>query len=77
MKFMGWKYGLDESAVENHGDLYPYIESPEGKRLWLADIDPRQRALAERLVEAANLGNGQLRNAEAKSRFPPRAAVSS
>jgi len=52
-----WKYGVDESVVENHGDRYPYIESPEGEKLWLADLDPRQRALAERLVEAANLGN--------------------
>ena len=77
MKFMGWKYGLDESAVENHGDMYPYIESPEGTKLWLADIDPRQRALAERLVEAANLGYVQSRTTEAKSRFPPGAAVSS
>jgi hypothetical protein len=55
-----WKYGVDESVVENHGDRYPYIESPEGEKLWLADLDPRQRALAERLVKAANLGNSVL-----------------
>jgi hypothetical protein len=53
-----WKYGVDESAVvADKGDRYPYIQSPEGERLWLADLDARQRALAERLVEAANLGN--------------------
>ena len=56
MKQMGWKYGVDESAGSEYGVHYPYIQSPEGERLWLADSDPRQRALAERLVEAANLG---------------------
>jgi hypothetical protein len=55
----GWEYGVDESAVvsDKGGDRYPYIESPEGERLWLADLDPRQCALAERLVGAVNLGN--------------------
>jgi hypothetical protein len=54
----GWKYGVDESSVvSDKGDRYPYIESPEGERLWLADLDPRQSALAERLVEAVNLRN--------------------
>ena len=54
----GWEYGVDESTVvSDKGDRYPYIQSPEGEKLWLADLDPRQRALAERLVEGANLGN--------------------
>jgi hypothetical protein len=44
-------------VVSDKGDRYPYIESPEGERLWLADLDPRQCALAERLVGAVNLGN--------------------
>jgi hypothetical protein len=57
MIVIGWKYGVDESVMEDHGDRYPYIDSPEGERLWLADLDPRQSALAERLVEAVNLRN--------------------
>jgi hypothetical protein len=63
-----WKYGVDESVVENHGDRYPYIQSPEGEKLWLADLDPRQCALAERLVEAANFGNSVLGTSAAKAR---------
>ena len=64
----GWEYAVDESLVENHGGRYPYIGSPEGERLWLADLDPRQSALAERLVEAANLGNRMLGISAAKVR---------
>jgi hypothetical protein len=65
---MGWKYGVDESVMEDHGDRYPYIDSPEGERLWLADLDPRQCALAERLVQAANFGNSVLGTSAAKAR---------
>jgi len=64
----GWEYGVDESVMEDHGDRYPYIDSPEGERLWLADLDPRQCALAERLVEAANSGNSVLGTSAAKAR---------
>ena len=69
MTVMGWKYGVDESSVvSDKGVRYPYIESPEGERLWLADLDPRQSALAERLVEAANFGISGLGTSVAKSR---------
>lgn len=69
MTFMGWKYGVDESSVvSDKGLRYPYVESPEGERLWLADLDPRQSALAERLVEAANLGDRRLGVSAAKTR---------
>jgi hypothetical protein len=57
MTVTGWKYGVDESSGPEQGARYPYIESPEGEKLWLADLDTRQRALAERLVKAANLGS--------------------
>jgi hypothetical protein len=69
MRFKDWKYAVDESAmVSGKGERYPYIESPQGERLWLADLDPRQTALAERLVEAANHGKRELRTTAAKAR---------
>lgn len=75
MKFRGWKYAVDESVAENHGDRYPYIESPEGERLWLADLDPRQCALAERLIEAANLGNSKMEVTAARSRVSRKISI--
>jgi hypothetical protein len=69
----GWEYGVDESSVESdNGDRYPYIESPEADRLWLADLDPRQSALAKRLVEAANLGNRPSKITATKARVSRR-----
>ena len=48
-----WSWGLDKSLPLQ---AYPYIQSPSGERLWLADIDERQCELAQRLVEAVNRG---------------------
>jgi len=49
-----WRFGIDDSAkVDNPGsDQHPFIEAPDGRKLWLAtDTDV---ALARRLVEMAN-----------------------
>jgi hypothetical protein len=67
------RLGLSELIADHLTDFrgkntHPYIQSPEGERLWLADLDARQRALAERLVEAANFGNSVLGTSAAKAR---------